>query len=235
MECNLPTTYFRDQESRARSTGLSFLPKVVTEYSTRTGISANICRLINPSPSNSRNCCVNTFCEMRGMLRRRFLKRSGFLDSKSHQRITGFQRPPINTSSCSIGHMLAINLALMSTPVTRYPFGAWYLLDGIKRDYMPAGMNSKNDAQHRTPTADVKSRMSRSPRQKERLHHEGHQQHPNGRKRAASEYRRNKVRQSCQPVPLWNLVVASRFCHTARCGDFYTAHWPEPIPLVQLH
>src|SRR5258707_1333178 len=80
---------------------------------------------------------------MRGMLWRRVLKRSGLLDSKSHQRMTGFQRPPINTSSCSMGHMLAINLALITAPVTRYPFGAWYLLDGIKRDYMPARMNSK--------------------------------------------------------------------------------------------
>ena len=129
----LPTTCLRDQVSSTRSTGRNFLPRGAKEYSTRTGISVNICRFTSPSRSSSRNCCVKTFCEMRGMLRRRVLKRSGFLDSKSHQRITGFQRPPINTSSCSIGHMLAINLALISAPVTRYPFGAWYLLNDIRQ------------------------------------------------------------------------------------------------------
>src|SRR5260370_37672490 len=67
------------------------------------------------------------------MLSRRDLNRSGFLDSESHQRITGFQRPPIKTSRCSMGHSLAIRLALISGPVTRYPFGSWYLCDGIKR------------------------------------------------------------------------------------------------------
>jgi hypothetical protein len=143
MECNLRTTYFRDQASRTRSTGLSFLPKVVTEYSTRTGISANISRLINPSRSNSRNCCVNTFCEIRGMFSRRALKRSGFLDSESHQRITGFQRPPIKTSRCSMGHSLAIRLALISAPVTRYPFGFWYLCDGITQIGSYIGGNEK--------------------------------------------------------------------------------------------
>ena len=170
----LPTTCLRDHESSTRRTGRNFLPNGVKEYSTRTGISGNTCRFTSPSRSSSRNCCVKTFCEMRGMLWRRVLKRSGLLDSKSHQRMTGFQRPPINTSSCSMGHMLAINLALITAPVTRYPFGAWYLLDGIKRDYMPARMNSKNDARNRTPTADLKLRMSRSPRQKEILHHQGH-------------------------------------------------------------
>jgi hypothetical protein len=133
MRLLLPTTCLRDHESSTRSTGRNFLPKGVKEYSTRTGISVNICRFTSPSRSSSRNCCVKTFCEMRGMWWRRVLKRSGFLDSKSHQRITGFQRPPINTSSCSIGHMLAINLALISAPVTRYPFGAWYLLNDIKQ------------------------------------------------------------------------------------------------------
>lgn len=113
MECDLRTTYFRDQASRTRSTGLSFLPKVVTEYSTRTGISANISRLINPSRSNSRNCCVRTFCEMRGMFWRRPLNRSDLRDPMSHQRITGFHLPPISTSSSSIGHLLAMRLALI--------------------------------------------------------------------------------------------------------------------------
>jgi hypothetical protein len=37
--------------------------------------------------------------------------------------------------------MLAINLALITAPVTRYPFGAWYLLDGIKRIRLYAGGN----------------------------------------------------------------------------------------------
>src|SRR6266849_10418187 len=160
------TTCLRDHESSTRSTGRNFLPKGVKEYSTRTGISVNICRFTSPSRSSSRNCCVKTFCEMRGMWWRRVLKRSGFLDSKSHQRITGFQRPPINTSSCSIGHMLAINLALITAPVTRYPFGAWYLHDGIKRDYMPARMNCTNDARNRSPEADLKLGISHSTRQK---------------------------------------------------------------------
>ena len=150
MRIFLPTTCLRDHESSTRSTGRNFLPKGVKEYSTRTGISVNICRFTSPSRSSSRNCSVKTFCEIRGMLWRRVLKRSGFLDSKSHQRITGFQRPPINTSSCSIGHMLAINLALISAPVTRYPFGAWYLLDDTKQmDHIPA--RRKRHARSRTP------------------------------------------------------------------------------------
>jgi hypothetical protein len=60
------------------------------------------------------------------------LKRSGLVDAESHQRITGFQRPPIKTSRCSMGHSLAIRLGLISAPVTRYPFGSWYLCDDIK-------------------------------------------------------------------------------------------------------
>src|SRR5260370_42326229 len=147
----LPTTCLRDHESSTRRTGRNFLPNGVKEYSTRTGISGNTCRFTSPSRSSSRNCCVKTFCEMRGMLWRRVLKRSGLLDSKSHQRMTGFQRPPINTSSCSMGHMLAINLALITAPVTRYPFGAWYLLAGIKRDYIPPTMNTQTNPSNLTP------------------------------------------------------------------------------------
>jgi hypothetical protein len=114
MEFGFRTTCFRDHASRTRSTGPNFLPKAVIEYSTRTGISANISRLINPSRSNSRNCCVRTFCEMRGMFSRRTLKWSGFRDSISYQRITGFHRPPISIRSSSIGHMLAMRLALIA-------------------------------------------------------------------------------------------------------------------------
>ena len=104
---------FRAQKSSARRTGRNFLPKGVNLYSTLTGISANISRSIKPSRCNSRSCCVRTFCEIRGILSRRSLKRSGLPDSMSHQRITGFHRPPIRTSSSSIGHLLAIRLALI--------------------------------------------------------------------------------------------------------------------------
>ena len=104
---------FRAQESSTRRTGRSLIPKCVGEYSTLTGISGNISRWIKPSRSNSRSCCVRTFCEIRGILSRRFLKRSGLADPMSHQRITGFHRPPISTSSSSIGHLLAIRLALI--------------------------------------------------------------------------------------------------------------------------
>jgi len=228
MELLLPMTCLRAQESRTRSTGRNFLPKGVKEYSTRTGISGNSCRFTSSSRSSSRNCCVNTFCEIRGMFLRRALKRSGSLDSESHQRITGFQRPPIKTSRCSIGHSLAINLALITPPVTRYPFGAWYLLDGIKRDYMPARMNSKNDARNRTPTADLKLRMSRSPRQNEILHHQGHQEHHPGIGRTKLD-----KAASASLFGIWDELL--RFRHAAWCGDFYTAHRPESIPLVHLH
>jgi hypothetical protein len=102
---------FRAQESSSRRTGRIVIPKGVGAYSTLTGISGNISRWIKPSRSNSRSCCVRTFCEIRGILSRRFLKRSGLADPMSHQRITGFHRPPISTSSSSIGHMLAIRLA----------------------------------------------------------------------------------------------------------------------------
>ena len=172
----LPTTCLRDQVSSTRSTGRNFLPKGAKEYSTRTGISANICRFTSPSRSSSRNCCVKTFCEMRGMLWRRVLKRSGLLDSKSHQRITGFQRPPINTSSCSIGHMLAINLALISAPVTRYLFGAWYPLnDTNQMDHIPA--RRKRHARSRTPDG-TRNCECRTACVEEKLHHRCHLGHP---------------------------------------------------------
>ena len=109
----LTMTCFRAQESSARRTGRNFLPKGVGVYSTLTGISGNISLLTRPSLSSSRNCCVSTFCEIRGILSRRFLKRSGLADPMSHQRIKGFHRPPISTSSSSIGHLLAIRLALI--------------------------------------------------------------------------------------------------------------------------
>ncbi len=176
MRLFLPTTCLRDHESSTRSTGRNFLPKGVKEYSTRTGISVNICRFTSPSRSSSRNCCVKTFCEMRGMWWRRVLKRSGFLDSKSHQRITGFQRPPINTSSCSIGHMLAINLALISAPVTRYPFGAWYLLNDIKQmDHIPARRNAARGAEHLMALGIVNVVQ---PAAKKKLHHRRRLGHP---------------------------------------------------------
>jgi hypothetical protein len=104
---------FRAQESSARRTGRNFLPKGVGVYSTLTGISANISLLTSPSLSSSRNCCVSTFCEIRGILSRRPLNRRGSSLLRSHQRITGFHRPPISTSSSSIGHLLAIRLALI--------------------------------------------------------------------------------------------------------------------------
>ena len=109
----LTMTCFRAQESSARRTGRNFLPKGVGVYSTLTGISANISLLTSPSLSSSRNCCVSTFCEIRGILCRRPLNRRGSSPFRSHQRITGFHRPPISTSSSSIGHMLAIRLALI--------------------------------------------------------------------------------------------------------------------------
>jgi hypothetical protein len=122
------------QESRVRSTGCSFRPNGVNEYSTRTGISANICLLIRPSRSNSRNCWVRIFCEIRGILVRRAVKRRAPLLRVSHQRITGFQRPPISARSSSIGHLLTMRLALISgspaNSVTRYPFGSWYPMCG---------------------------------------------------------------------------------------------------------
>jgi hypothetical protein len=114
LETPFPTTCSRDHESSTRRTLRSFLPKEVGEYSTRTGISANISRLISLSLSNSRSCWVRTFCEIRGIFFRRTLKRSGFRDPISHQRITGFHRPPISISSSSIGHMLAMRLALIA-------------------------------------------------------------------------------------------------------------------------
>jgi hypothetical protein len=104
-------TCFRAQESSTRRTGRNFLPKGVDVYSTLTGISANISLLTSPSLSSSRSCCVSTFCEIRGILCRRPLNRRGSSLFRSHHRITGFHRPPISTSSSSIGHMLAIRLA----------------------------------------------------------------------------------------------------------------------------
>jgi hypothetical protein len=109
----LTMTCFRAQESSARRTGRNFLPKGVGVYSTLTGISANISLLTSPSLSSSRNCCVSTFCEIRGILCRRPLNRRGSSLFSSHQRITGFHRPPISTSSSSIGHLLAIPLAVI--------------------------------------------------------------------------------------------------------------------------
>jgi hypothetical protein len=109
----LTMTCFRAQESSARRTGRNFLPKGVGAYSTLTGISANISLLTSPSLSSSRNCCVSTFCEIRGILCRRPLNRRGSSLFRSHHRITGFHRPPISTSSSSIGHLLAIPLALI--------------------------------------------------------------------------------------------------------------------------
>ncbi len=127
MELLLPMTCLRAQESRTRRTGCNFLPKGVSEYSTRTGISANISLFTSPSRSSSRNCCVSTFCEIRGIFCRRTLNRSGSLLPRSHQRITGFQRPPISAINSSIGHKLTIRLALISfSEETRYPFGFWY-------------------------------------------------------------------------------------------------------------
>lgn len=150
MDPFLPTTCLRDHVSSTRSTRRNFLPKGVKEYSTRTGISGNTCRFTSSFRSSSRNCCVNTFCEIRGMFSRRALKRSGFLDSESHQRITGFQRPPIKTSRRSMGHSLAICLALISVAVTRYPFGSWHLCDGIKRIASYIGGNEKRSEERGT-------------------------------------------------------------------------------------
>ena len=176
MDPFLPTTCLRDQESSTRSTGRNSLPKGVKEYSTRTGISGNICRFTSSSRSSSRNCCVNTFCEIRGMFSRRALKRSGFLDSESHQRITGFQRPPIKTSRCSMGHSLAIRLALISAPVTRYPFGSWYLCAGIKRigSYIGGNGKAKRGTGHLRAVRNCESRAARG---QERLHHQGRHGH----------------------------------------------------------
>jgi hypothetical protein len=140
MKSVLRTTCLRDQESRIRRRDRSFLPKAVGEYSTRTGISANISRLISPSRSNSRSCWVRTFCEMRGMFWRRVLNRSGLPDPMSHQRMTGFQRPPISTSSSSMGHMLAIRLAGMDLG-TRYPFGSWRHLESITETWVQGSWN----------------------------------------------------------------------------------------------
>jgi hypothetical protein len=120
-------TYLRDQESSTCKTGCNFPPKPVSEYSTRTGISANNSLFTSSSRSSSRSCCVRTFCEIRGILCRSTLNRSGSLLLKSHQRITGFQRPPMSAINSSIGHRLTIRLALISLPhETRYPFGYWY-------------------------------------------------------------------------------------------------------------
>lgn len=123
-------TCFRAQESSTRRTGRNFLPKGVDVYSTLTGISANISLLTSPSLSSSRSCCVSTFCEIRGILCRRPLNRRGSSLFRSHHRITGFHRPPISTSSSSIGHMLAMRLALIA-------FGnqvsVWFLVPG--REY----------------------------------------------------------------------------------------------------
>ena len=46
----------RAQESRLCKTGRSFLPNGVREYSTRTGISGNISRLMMPARSSSLSC-----------------------------------------------------------------------------------------------------------------------------------------------------------------------------------
>lgn len=127
MEFFLGMTYLRDQESSTCKTGCNFPPKPVSEYSTRTGISANNSRLTSSSRSSSRSCCVRTFCEIRGILCRSTLNRSGSLLLKSHQRITGFQRPPMSAINSSIGQRLTIRLEHISLPhETRYPFGYWY-------------------------------------------------------------------------------------------------------------
>ena len=176
-----PTTCLRDQESSTRRTGRNFLPKGVKEYSTRTGISGNICRFTSSSRSSSRNCCVNTFCEIRGMFPRRALKRSGLFDSESHQRITGFQRPPIKASRCSIGHSLAIRLAHISAPVTRYPFGSWYHCDGIRRIASYIGGNEKRSEAKRgwdRAPAGGSELGSRAARGQERVHHQDRRRHP---------------------------------------------------------
>ena len=125
----LPTTCLRAQESSTWRTGRNFLPKVVGAYSTRTGISANISLTTSPSLASSRNCCVSTFCEIRGILPRRSLKRRGSSLFRSHQRITGFHRPPISAISSSIGQKLAMRLELTfpsQIVETRFPFGFWY-------------------------------------------------------------------------------------------------------------
>lgn len=130
MGAFFPTTCLRAQESSTWRTGRSFLPKGVGAYSTRTGISANILLTTSPSLASSRNCCVSTFCEIRGILPRRSLNRRGSSLFRSHQRITGFHRPPISAISSSIGQKLAIRLALIFPPVLWKP--GFCLVPGIQ-------------------------------------------------------------------------------------------------------
>ena len=110
MELYLLIICLRAQESSVRRTGHSFFPNGVSEYSTHPGY---VLLLIKPSRSSSRNCCVKIFCEIRGIFIRRSLNLSGSSLFTSHQRMTGFQRPPIKSSNPSIGHWLAMRLAFI--------------------------------------------------------------------------------------------------------------------------
>lgn len=146
LELLLPTTCSRDHASRTRRTLRNFLPKLVGEYSTRTGISGNISRFMSPSLSNSRSCWVRTFCEIRGIFSRRTLKRSGSRESMSHHKMTGFQRPPIRTSSCSMGHMLAMILALIFDSGNQVSI--WFLVpfrEYTRIDFAPEGLCLKGE------------------------------------------------------------------------------------------
>lgn len=49
-----------------------------------------------------------------------------------------------------MGHLLAIRLALISGPVTRYPFGSWYLCNDIKQIGSYIGGNEKRSEEQGT-------------------------------------------------------------------------------------
>lgn len=157
------------------------------------------------------------------MFSRRVLKRRGFLDSESHQRITGFQRPPIRTSRCSMGQSLTIRLALISIPVTRYPFGSWYLCNGIRRIGSYIGGNEKR-TEEQAPGA-VRNCESRAVRGQEKLHHQDARGHPTPQKSLIA-VSAAKSRTRCYRLTLWIWDGLLRF-HDGWHGGFLTASWPE--------
>jgi hypothetical protein len=148
----LPTRCLQAQESSVRRTDRNVRPRGMSEYSTRTGISAWKSRLTRPSRSSCRNCSVSTFGETRGILSRSSLKRRGSWLSSSHQRITGFHRPPMKANSSSTGHKLALCFVLIDLSLleTRYPFGSWYPPSIITRIFTQSSRGEQRGAPHET-------------------------------------------------------------------------------------
>jgi len=101
---------------------------------------------------------------------------------------------------------------------------------------MPAGMNSKKRREEQDTYGRPEIANVAQPTTGKNIASPGS---PGTSKRPKKEHHpgidRNKVGQAGGASIFWNLVIAWRFRHIAWHGDFYTAHRPEPIPLVQLH